>query len=392
MMETMHAIEGLNRSVCARRERSAWPVREAIACLILCGVTLAVSLPMAIADPGDAGGRTSDRPAHAESSLLLAQAGVASPAARPDVTSLVNAAKAEGEVTFYIDTAEAIGKRVVEAFSGKYGIKAQFVRLASQPMQQRYATEAEGGTFSADMLFAAGGRPFAEEGVKKGWFEPVASAGLPVLGSGEFPSRFVTGPVAIVQIAPWMIGYNTDRLKGGDIPKDWPDLLSPRFNGQILMPDPRASTAYIDLWALLLDRYGESFLVQIREKNPRRFSGGAPAVQALGAGEGTVLLPAVLPTVQGMRANGAPVATVTVDQTTGVEVVVVLTARTKARRPNAARLLANFALSPEGNQVFNNDPGGMTVYDTSRLPKRYESPKSGNAALKDKITGLLGFQ
>ena len=41
--------------------------------------------------------------------------------------------------------------------------------------------------------------------------------------------------------------------------------------------------------------------------------------------------------------------------------------------------------------MVNDDPGGFTVYDTSKLPKRYESPKPGVGARREEIRKLLGF-
>ncbi len=103
------------------------------------------------------------------------------------------------------------------------------------------------------------------------------------------------------------------------------------------------------------------------------------------------MLPVVLPQVQGVKDKGAPLETVVMDLTTGVVTQVMLTNRTRAKHPNAGRLFINYVLSPEGNKVVNDDPGGFTLYDTSRLPKEYEPPKPGMAARKDAIVKLLGF-
>ena len=65
-------------------------------------------------------------------------------------------------------------------------------------------------------------------------------------------------------------------------------------------------------------------------------------------------------------------------------------------RSNAARLLANYVMSREGNKVFNDDPGGVTIHDTSGLPKQYEAPKEGTGTQstsqrREQLTKLLGF-
>ncbi len=71
---------------------------------------------------------------------------------------------------------------------------------------------------------------------------------------------------------------------------------------------------------------------------------------------------------------------------------VFLTLRPKARHGNAARLLAHFVMTLEGNKLFNADPGSVSVFDTTSLPKDYEPNKAGTEARKDLVARLLGFQ
>jgi iron(III) transport system substrate-binding protein len=313
-------------------------------------------------------------------------------ALQSELDALIKGARAEGEVVFYSSATENVAKRVGDAFTAKYGVKVGFTRFPGAQAVLRYSSEAEANTFNADLMFIAGSAIlFGQDAIKKGWMDSIPSANLPVVRSGEFPARFVTGPTAIIQIAPWYIAYNSDKLKGADIPKDWPDLLKPQYRGQILLPDPRSSDSYLDMWALLIDKYGESFFSQLRAQNPRWYPSGVPAVQALGAGEGAIEFPAVPAQIQATQAKGAPLGMVNVDHTVGVEMQVLLTARGKAKHPNAARLLANYAMSPEGNKVFNDDPGSSTVYDSSKLPKQYESPKTGTVNRKAEIVKVLGL-
>jgi len=295
--------------------------------------------------------------------MQLAQAAARAPApsqaaAAAALEALIKAAKAEGEMTYYSAQTENVPRRVSAAFQAKYGINAKFVRFNSVLLQQRYATDAESGSFPADLIINSGDAiTYAENGIKKGWFEPIATAGVPAILSGEFPARFNRNVTAIIQLSPWGIAFNSDKVKGADLPKDWPDLLNPKWKGQILLPDPRASDAYIDHWALLFDKYGESFFAKLRDQNMRLYASGVPATQALGAGEGSIQVPTVGPQVQGVKDKGAPVAMIIPDTSVGVEQHVTLTARAKARNANAGRLFANYLLSAEGNQVFNADPG-----------------------------------
>ena len=320
--------------------------------------------------------------------------GIASAAhAQADLDALVKAAKAEtGTMMVYSAATENVAKRTADAFLAKYGIRTQFNRFNSPTTMTRYASEAQAGTFAADIVFLAGGaQVFAEDGVKKGWVEPVSAAGIPAMKSGEYPASFSRGASAIVQVAPWMIAYNTQKLKSADVPKDWPDLLKPHLKGEILINNPAASSAFLDFWAPAVDKYGVDFFAKLAAQNPRRYANSILAVQALGAGEGLIFLPAVPAQVEAVRAKGAPLATQMLDLTSGVEMQVILTARGKARNPNTARLMTHYVMTREGNAVYNDDPGGMTIYDTSKLPKLYQSPKMATAGRAAEISKLLGF-
>lgn len=327
-----------------------------------------------------------------QAALALAFAAFGTTAqAQSGLDALIKAAKAEGEVTFYASAVENQSKMTAEAFTAKYGVRAQYVRLGNAPMLQRYAAEADAGNTAADVVVMGGSTTaFSNEGAKKGWLEPVHQAGLPVL-KGEYPARFLRGSAAVIGVNTWVIGYNTEKLKGADVPKDWPDLLNPKFKGQLLVIDPHTSDAYFDLYALLLAKYGESYFNRLRAQNPRFFTLSEPAVQGLGAGEGSLMLPTVPPQVLNTKAKGAPIEYATPDHTTGVELQLLITARGKSRRPNAGRLLANFMMSQEGNKVFNGIPGAINIYDPRGLPKQYEGPKPPDAAGKLQIYKLLGI-
>ena len=309
-----------------------------------------------------------------------------------ETEALVKAAKAEGEAVFYSTAIEVSSKRVAEAFQAKYGVVAKYLRISSSPLVTRFFAEADANNLATDIVLLAGSvKAFTEEGLKKGYLEPMDKAGLPAVQSASFPKRFITGPTAISAIYPWIIAYNSARLKGADIPKEWIDLLNPKYKGQILLVDPRVSDAYLDLWALLQDTHGDSFYARLAEQGVRRYPSGVPAYQALGAGEGLVAMPAVPAGIQDLKDKGAPVDISIPTLTTGLEMHVILPARGKIKHPNAGRLLANYILSEDGNKVFNDDKGTVAIYDTSTIPKRYSPPKAENVSRKEALTKLLGF-
>lgn len=343
---------------------------------------------------GSAEGRIGAEAARLRGAIVLAQAAPRAGAAaiQGELDALVKAAQSEGEVTIYSSVPETTNIRVGTAFQVKYGIRFQLLRLTTASLSQRYFSEAEAGKIAGDIIITAGGgEPYTTEGIKRGWVESIVQAGLPVMKSGEFPARFIDADSAIIQISPWIIAYNTNLVQAADVPKDWADLLNPKWKGKILVIDPRVGIVNAQFWLLILDKYGESFFTALRAQDMRRYANGAAAVQALVAGEGSIHPPALVNQITGLMAKGAPINQVTPEFTTGTQFHLVLTARGSARHPNAARLLANYIMSPEGNRVFNNEAGVVGVYDTSRLPRQFELPKAGAAAQVPRVAKLLGY-
>lgn len=309
--------------------------------------------------------------------------------------TLVAAAKAEGSVSWYAPSSESSISRAADAFQQKYGIKVQGLRFASAELLQRYSAEADSGKIVADVISPSGDvTTFVNDAISKGWIDANATDSLPVVKSGEFPAKFRANANApILDVGPWLIAYNTKLLKPEEVPKTWTDLTDPRFKGQLMMLDPRAAAAYFDVFDLLLRTYGETFYQQLLANNPRFYQGGVPGNQALGAGEGAVLFPTSAALAGDVAKNGAPVATVQPDLSVGIETKVVLSAKAKTPHPNAGKLLANYLMSQEGNKVYASDPGTVSVYDTSGLPKDYTSaaPDAESKANQQKLLPLLGL-
>lgn len=131
---------------------------------------------------------------HTRTKTLIRPAAAAAPAwsagaqAQADVDALVKAARAEGEVTWYSSSPDTQNRRVIDAFTAKYGIKVRVLRLSSTNLQQRYSAEAGAGNIAADEVVNAGNSvAYAESGIKNAWVESISEAGIPVIKSGEYP-------------------------------------------------------------------------------------------------------------------------------------------------------------------------------------------------------------
>lgn len=318
-------------------------------------------------------------------------------AAQARLDELIKAAKAEGDLTYYTVMTENVMQPLDKLFAAKYGIKTTWLRIPQSTMFTRYYAEFESGNTAADLSMANNADSTVEPGFKKGWLQNMRDARLPAIMSGEFPARFVRDYGAIVQISPWHILYNTQKLQGAEIPKTWTDLLNPKYRGQIAISDLTESDSLIAPWQVLLDTYGEKFFVGLRGQNLRVHNNTIVGVQGMGAGEASIWLPAARFVGTMMSAKGAPVDAVLPEGPgTGIETLVFLSHPSKSKRPNAARLFVNFMLSQEGNMGFASGAGAGTysVYDTKGLPRAYASPKplTNADATRTEIQKLLGVK
>jgi len=314
--------------------------------------------------------------------------------ANAQLEALIRAAKAEGDMVAYSSQPQPINTRFAAGFKATYGINISFVRLSSGPLLQRFATEAAAGAVPADILFfpTNGSNVFLEEAKKKGWLAPITASIIPAMASGEYPMKFMREtpafPTPVVSIIPWAFGYNTQKIAAKDAPKDWRDLLDPKYKNQIIRTDPSLSLGQMDPWRMLLARYGEGYFDKLREQNPRTNAPEAvAAAQALAAGEGSILLMTTGAVIQAVKDKGAPVQAVTPDLTTGVEMGIYLVA--KPKHPNVARLAIHYALSRAGSKVQSSDPGSVDIYEVAGLPKEYQGPRADTPQMYDTIRRLL---
>jgi iron(III) transport system substrate-binding protein len=142
-----------------------------------------------------------------------------------------------------------------------------------------------------------------------------------------------------------------------------------------MLIDPRNTISAMGWCYLMRQTYGEDYLRKLAGQAPKLVASTVPGAQQLAAGSAALLIPGVHSSIAPLLANKAPVADVTPSVTCGVEAVGGVAA--KAPHPNAARLLLNFLMTPEGQQAQNGGSGASSVLpnipDTPPLPSGYVS-------------------
>jgi iron(III) transport system substrate-binding protein len=147
------------------------------------------------------------------------------------------------------------------------------------------------------------------------------------------------------------IGYNTSKVKEADAPKNWTDLLDPRWNNNIALGHPGFS-GYVGTWALTLrNQYGWEFFEKLAKNNPRVGRSINDTITMLNAGESAVAGSGPAATLLESVKKGNPLAMIY--PTDGSVLIIAPSSIMKGcKHPNAARLFMEFLLSTGASQIW----------------------------------------
>ena len=283
-------------------------------------------------------------------------------------SALIEAAKKEGKVVWYTSMAIDTSKPLLDAFLKEYPfIKADLVRAGEEQLTNRMLTETRAGQWLFDAVSTSSIGALIERKMITPYLAPERDA---FMDQFKDPQGYWTGVFANNLI----LAYNTKMVAAKDAPKDYPDLLDPRWKGQILM-DP---TDY-DWFGTLIAAWGREKTVQymqrLAKQQPSWRRGHGLTAQLLGAGE-TGLAWAYSFRIERMKREGAPVEWIE----TFDPIVVTISGiglSAKATNPNAAKLLINFATSKRGQEM---------VREMRRIPARGDvkpfAPKMDQSKLR----------
>jgi len=172
---------------------------------------------------------------------------------------------------------------------------------------------------------------------------------------------------------PAVIAYNDRLVAPEDVPRDWDDVLRPRWRGRVLIRDPLASGTMRAIWGLILDRSlretgdtarGMAWLRALDAQTAAYTLNPAILTEKLGRGEGEVTL-WELADVLVSRARGEPFGYVfPASGTVVIEDAIALVRG--APHPEAARAFIDFVGSDEGQL--------LTARHNFRVPARRSLP------------------
>ena len=273
--------------------------------------------------------------------------------AQPVLTAaLVEGAKKEGKLVWYTSMAIDTSKPLLDAFEKEYPfIKTDLVRAGEEQLMNRIMTETRAGKWNFDTISTSSISVLADRHILTPYLAPERDAFMDLF---KDPQGYWTG----VFVNNLVLAYNTRMVAHKDAPRNYPDLLDPKWKGQMLMD----STDY-DWFGTLATVWGREKTIQYMQRlarqDPMWRRGHGLTAQLVGAGE-TALAWAYSFRIERMKKDGAPVDWVD----TFDPIVVTISGiglSAKAANPNAAKLLINFATSKKGQEM---------VREMRRIPAR----------------------
>lgn len=251
---------------------------------------------------------------------------------------LIAGARKEGELLLYSSLTQEDQLRIAEDFKRRYGVTLKFWRGSQAHILQRVLSEARGGRFEFDVLET--NAPQIEAIAREGLLQAIASPFarevlLPEIlpASGEWvPDR-----LNLVVYA-----YNTSAVKASELPRQWAELLDPKWAGKLGMESHN-----VEWFASVAEFLGEEAGIDLFRKLGANGiavrTGHTHSTGRVIAGEIPVMLGVYSHDVERMKAKGAPVDWFIVPPAVIMPSAVAVSRR--APHPHAAMLFHDYMLT-----------------------------------------------
>ena len=266
---------------------------------------------------------------------------------------LLENAKKEGGLTLYTATNVRDTQEVVNGFTKHYPfLKLNFLSLGGPGVLNKITTEYRAGVNNADVVVLTGNN--ALELIDKKIVAVYRSPMIPFVRKGFVDEEgYWPGVYAI----GYTIIYNTKRVGPKEVPKQYAELLNPRWKGNMIM-DAEAH----DLLAGLIDLWGETratqFLQQLVDAQKVRFARQSHTfmTQLVAAGEYDLIVDGYVHNAVKLKSEGAPIDFVSLNPTiVRTPSVIAITARSS--HPYAAALFVDYHLSKEASEIMVKNQG-----------------------------------
>ncbi len=274
---------------------------------------------------------------------------------RPEEAALYEAAKKEGQLTWYVahlssETAERVGK----TFTARYpGVNVNVVRTTAQVAFQRLNQDLQTRVANCD-VFASTDMAHCVDLKRRKLllqYKPVRLAEIDKSFVGVDPDNYYhISSATFVSII-----YNTNKVKAEDAPKSWKDLLDPKWANQVSVGHPGFS-GFVGIWVVQMKKlYGWDYFEKLAKSKPHIGRSIIDVITTIGSGERLVGAgPGALAQLGASRGNPLGVIYPTEGSVLMVSPSAIMANTT---RPNASKLFMEFLFGPEIAQISSDEYG-----------------------------------
>ena len=270
----------------------------------------------------------------------------------------VEEAKREGKLIFYTVLTVPESQALLKGFQQKYPfIQPELFRLGAEKMRTKILTEARAGRHGFDVT----SMDVVETGVlqRQRILAPYKASARDAIPAGLKDDE---GYWAGIYVRQFVLAYNTKLVSEKDAPKDWWELLDPKWKGKIGMDKEET-----EWYAALVEYWGRDkarkFMRGLAAQNPVLHRGHTLIAKLTLAGEFPMSI-AYGNRIEEIKMQGGPMDWVdSMDPIVTSPSVISLSAR--APHPNGARLFIEYVLSREGQ---------MLIHDNFRVTARSDVP------------------
>src|SRR5450755_1647221 len=295
------------------------------------------------------------------------------PPPEPVTSTLIDAAKKEGQVVYYTSTDLPVAEKLAKAFEAKYpGIAVHVERTGAERVFQRIGQEYSSNIHAVDVVNSSDAAHFIVW-KRDGILAPYVPEDVGKLYPAEH--RDIDGQFASWRVWLSIIAYNTNLVKADEAPKSFADLLDPKWKGKIVKAHPGYSGTIMTATYQLQRDLGWSFFEQLAKQNIMQVQSSADPPKKLDLGERAVMADGNEYNIFQLKEAGRPVEPVYA--TEGSPLIIGPNGIFKGSpNPNAANLFQSFCFSREAQQLII-DVGGLR----SAHPQAQEKP--GRKPFKD---------
>ena len=303
----------------------------------------------------------------------------AAPAASAVTPALIEAAKKEGKAIWYTSVDLPLAERVARSFEAKYpGVAVRVERTGAERVFQRIGQEYASKIHAVDIVNSSDAAHLIVW-KRQGILEPYVPEDVAKHYSAEHKDP--DGQFASFRVFLCPIAYNTNLVKKEEAPKSYADLLDPKWTGKIVKAHPSYSGTILTATHQMARDIGWSYFEKLAQQKIMQVQSASDPPKKLALGERAIMADGIEYGMFQLKESGKPVEIVYPAE--GTPLIVGPNAIFKnAPNPNAARLLQNYMLSAECQQL-SIDAGGMRSVHALTKEKAGRTPLAKVKVMKD---------